>query len=440
MAQRWTVQAVEAAAPDAQVRQAGRRLAVPTPWSDVGVTGTLLFGRCRGSGREPYQVSIDLAGPRYRCTCPSRKFPCKHAVGLLHLWAQGRIDETGVAATFAADWGARHHEQPVRPHERAAAPAGEQTPEQAEAARRRAAEREARVDAGLADLERFLTDLVGRGLASESAARGRLLTAQAARLVDAQAPGLASRLRDLALVTDATPHWPEVLTEGLGRVHLLIRAWQHRADLPDDLAATVRTHVGFTTKTDEVLALPGVTDTWVVVGLRDTQEERVSVRRVWLWGLRTGRPALVMFFAAGGAALTSPLYPGTGVDGTAHFHPGRPALRAVLGDRADQARPIGAWRPAALTVTGARQAWRDALAADPWLEQWPVIIAGRLTAAVDTGFGLQDAAGATLALRGPACWRAAALTGGRECLVLGELSGAGVLPSAVVVDGELVIL
>lgn len=438
MAQRWTVEAVADAAPDAQVRRAGRQLAVPTPWSDVGVTGTLLFGRCRGSGRDPYQVSVDLAGPRYRCTCPSRKFPCKHAIALLYLWAEGHVDEQGVAPTFAADGDARGARHPAHRPERRGA--GEQTPEQAEAALRRAAEREARVDAGVADLERFLTDLVGRGLASDPEARARLLTAQAARLVDAQAPGLAGRLRALALVTDATPRWPEVLTEGLGRVQLLVRAWQHRAALPADLVATVRAHVGFTTRVEDVLARPGVADTWVVVGLRDAEEERVSVRRVWLWGLATGRPALMMFFAAGGATLTSALYPGTSIEATAHFYPGRPALRAAFGDRAEQARPVGPWRPDALTADGARRAWRDALAADPWLEQWPVIVAGRLTAAVDAGFGLQDAAGATLALRGDACWRAAAVTGGRECLVLGELSEAGLLPSAVVLEGELSIL
>lgn len=438
MTQRWAVRAVDDAAPDAQVRQAGRRLAIPTPWTDVGVTGTLLFGRCRGSGKDPYQVSVDLAGPRYRCTCPSRKFPCKHSVALLYLWAEGHVDETGVAAAFAAEWDAGHARQEPRPAERP--PAAPQTPEQADAARRRAAEREARVDAGLADLERVLTDLVGRGLAADAAARGRLLTAQAARLVDAQAPGLAARVRDLALVTDATQHWPEVLTEGLGRVQLLIRAWQRRATLPADLVDTVRAHLGYTTRADEVLARPGLADTWVVVGLRDAEEDRVSVRRVWLWGLTSGRPALVMFFAAGGAALSSALYPGTCVTATAHFYPGRPALRATLGDSVEQARPMGPWRPEGFTVAGARAAWRDALTADPWLEQWPVILAGRLTAAPDAGFGLQDAAGDRLALRGDACWRAAAVAGGDECLVLGELATSGVLPSAVVLDGELVIL
>src|SRR4051812_50102534 len=47
--------------------------------------GTLVFGLCQGSGKLPYEVSVDLATggdrPTMRCTCPSRQFPCKHELG-----------------------------------------------------------------------------------------------------------------------------------------------------------------------------------------------------------------------------------------------------------------------------------------------------------------------------------------------------------------------
>lgn len=431
----WTVRRVDDAAPDDQVRKAGRRLAIPTPWSDVGVTGSLLFGRCQGSGKTPYQVSIDVAGPRYKCTCPSRKFPCKHSVALLYLWAEGRVDESGVA-DFAAEWAGRSAERTARRE----APPVERTPEQEQAALVRAAERDARVDAGLADLSLFLRDLVARGLAADSQHRPRRLREQAVRLVDAQAPGLARRLHDLAEITDATPDWPGRLTEGLGRVHLLVRAWQNRATLPDDLVATVRAHLGFTLRSEDVLATPGVHDTWVVVGLRDADEDRVSVRRVWLWGRTTGRPALVMFFAAGGAALTSNLYPGTELDATLHFYPGRSPLRAVVGERDEHARAVAPWSPPALTVADASRAWRSALAGDPWLGQWPVVMTGRLQKDVGTGFGLLDGAGDSVAVVGESAWAALAVAGGTPSVLSGELSADGLRVGAAVVDGQLVVL
>ena len=64
-----------------------------------------VWGKCQGSGRTPYQVSIDLKAPAYRCSCPSRKFPCKHAVALLLLWAEGAdVAEVSEPSDFANEW------------------------------------------------------------------------------------------------------------------------------------------------------------------------------------------------------------------------------------------------------------------------------------------------------------------------------------------------
>src|SRR5215475_11353657 len=54
--------------------------------------GTLLFGDCKGSGKDNYRPSADFSDPTkpvYRCTCPSHQFPCKHSLALLYAYAQG---------------------------------------------------------------------------------------------------------------------------------------------------------------------------------------------------------------------------------------------------------------------------------------------------------------------------------------------------------------
>src|SRR5881397_2163855 len=54
--------------------------------------GSLLFGDCKGSGADNYRPSADFADPAkpvFRCTCPSRQFPCKHSLALLYAHAQG---------------------------------------------------------------------------------------------------------------------------------------------------------------------------------------------------------------------------------------------------------------------------------------------------------------------------------------------------------------
>ncbi|NFG61015.1 SWIM zinc finger family protein [Clostridium sp. CMCC3677] len=48
---------------------------------------TLIYGECMGSGKKNYIVSVDFINenePVFRCSCPSRQIPCKHATALLY--------------------------------------------------------------------------------------------------------------------------------------------------------------------------------------------------------------------------------------------------------------------------------------------------------------------------------------------------------------------
>ncbi len=48
---------------------------------------TFFMGECKGSGKNPYITSadyIDENHPVFRCSCPSRQFPCKHSLGLMY--------------------------------------------------------------------------------------------------------------------------------------------------------------------------------------------------------------------------------------------------------------------------------------------------------------------------------------------------------------------
>lgn len=47
---------------------------------------TLLYGECKGSGKNLYITTVDFidpSAPVFRCSCPSRQFPCKHALALM---------------------------------------------------------------------------------------------------------------------------------------------------------------------------------------------------------------------------------------------------------------------------------------------------------------------------------------------------------------------
>jgi hypothetical protein len=442
MAERWRPERVTALAPDSASDVAGRRLAVPTPWSDVGYAYPLLWGACRGSGSTPYSVAVDVSEPSYRCSCPSRKFPCKHVLGLLYLWAEGRIDEGGTLSRFAAQWSATRGSG--EGGQAAAEQPGDKTEEKTEAQRvaaaARAAQREERVTTGLAELDRWLADQVTAGLGNS---RPGAIADLAARMVDAQVPGVAGRLRDLArrpmggrTGARAGGAWLDDTLAEYGLLHLLARAWT-RTDLPNDLRATVRSHIGFTVPKETVLSTPPVADTWAVIGMRDSDEEQVSTRRVWLYGTTTGRYALVLFFAQRGMPLDTSLVPGSGIEADLHFYPGRPALRALVADTRDVLQRVR-FTPPEASVAGAVAGWRRVLAEDPWLGSYPCMVHGR--ARLTPSPGIVDRDGDSLRLIGNATLPLLALTGGHAATVFGELEPRGLLPTALLTEEGLVVL
>src|SRR4029077_994310 len=121
----------------------------------------------------------------------------------------------------------------------------------------------------------------------------------AARMIDAQAAGLAERLRALAAVPHSGPGWDGRLLEEYALLRLLAAAGREQAALPPPLRDTVRSRGGFTVRPADVLAsATPVRDHWYVLARRDLDQDRIRTRRVWLSGRRTGRTALVLCFAA----------------------------------------------------------------------------------------------------------------------------------------------
>jgi hypothetical protein len=296
------------------------------------------------------------------------------------------------------------------------------------AAQRRAEQREARVTAGVAELDSWLRDQVRHGLAASQRAGYRHWDEIAARMVDAQAPGLADRLRALAAVPHSGAGWEDRLLEEYALLRLLGAAYQAQDRVCPGLRATVRSRIGFAVRQAEVLATAApVRDRWQVLGARDTDGDRIRTRRTWLRGRRTGRPALVLSFAAAGAPLDDSLAPGTETDADLAFYPGAVPLRAVVAQRQDT---VPAGPPPGTSAAGLLAAYAAALAADPWLERWPAVLDA--VPARDPRPALRDADGGALPLHpgaGP-CWPLFALSGGHPLTVAGEWTPRGLWPLA----------
>ncbi|WP_434595336.1 SWIM zinc finger family protein [Streptomyces sp. A5-4] len=453
---RWTADQVLALAPDDASRKAGSRLGTAGPWSETGSSGSgAVWGLCRGSGGKPYRTVVDMAGssPAYKCSCPSRKFPCKHALGLLLLQA---ADERGLRAAapgaaapgaaapdWAQEWLTARRESAGRQQEQGVAggPDGElgnsAKAVDPEAARRRAERRAERISTGATELEQRLTDLLRGGLATAEQTGYQLWEETAARMIDAQAPGLAARVRELGAIPASGPGWPVRLLEECALLHLLDQAWLGRDRLPEPLAATVRTRVGLTRPAEG----PSVRDHWMVLAQYDTPDAKLVVRRIWLYGRNSGRTALVLSFGAAGRAPEIALPPGLMVDAELTYYAGSGQLRADLGELFGLPVPIDAAPPGAGTAE-AVGAYGVALKDDPWLESWPVVLSGVIPIPAEDGWQLADEKGesalpvAASALSRPGLWKLAALSGGGPVTVFGECGHRGFTPLAAWPDGS----
>jgi hypothetical protein len=443
---RWSAEQVLALAPDASSVAAGRKLSAGSTWSGLGACAqpAVVWGLCRGSGKTPYRAAVDMAGPAFSCSCPSRKFPCKHALGLLLLWAAGGVPDAGEPVDWAQSWLDSRAERVARAQARVQARVEKIAtkdagggPADPVAALRRAERRRDRMAGGLAELEQWLRDQVRTGLAAAPRGGYTAFDAVAARMVDAQVPGVAAVLRRLGSVVASGEGWPGRLLEEYALLHLLAAAGRSVTAAggdADGLPATLLTHLGVGVAKEEVLARPAVRDRWAVLGLRDEVEERLSVRRVWLRGERSARMALVMSFAVAGQSLDATLLPGSAVPADLHFYPGRVQLRALVGAGHG---PVG--RPGQVTGAGlesALQAWSQALARDPWTPGWPVVVADALPVSHGGRWWLTCGDEALpLVGQGESVWTLVAVCGGRATSVLAEVVPGGVRVISVLAPG-----
>jgi len=499
--QRWSRDQVLALAPDAPSKKAAQGVATPGKWSLRGTTGDVVFGECKGSGAKPYLAAVDLTEPAYRCSCPSRKFPCKHALGLLLLWSADEVPEAEAVPPWTAEWLAQRADRAAKSASRVEAARAEAA--RTEAARAEAARTEAghsaaaenpdgvarpdgsdsaagldrapgvggvsgagggglegvggaqavaglggrgaesvrhtRVAAGLAELERWLADQVRQGLsgAAESDWDGL-----AKRLIDAQAPGVAGIVSRLARVR-AGDGWPGRLLEEYALLNLLAVAYRQRAELPAELAQTVLMRVGFPVTREEVLAGPVTRDRWDVLGSRDEEQDRLAARRVWLRGRRTGRAALILSFAPPGQALDASLVTGTTIDADLVFYPGASPLRALVATRHRTPEPTAVQGDGSVVAEGKVP---PGVTPEEAMEEIAAVLAGDPWAD-SWPIVLADVVPEESALGGfplhpriGDIWRLLAVSGGRPVTVAAEWTPRGIRPLTTWDEAEATVI
>ncbi|GAB3866177.1 hypothetical protein GCM10028824_06380 [Hymenobacter segetis] len=438
----------------------GQELLKPAKWANLGRTETAAWGDCAGSGSKPYLTGIDLTEPAFKCSCPSRVFPCKHGAGLILLMArQPELFGGNTPPAWLAEWLEKRQQSqekkaekpaskvskatvatelladeasPVSPFVREETAAVE-TPLQSQTTPAVDPKRLARMAAGAEDLIAWLEDLMRAGLATLDKQPPKFWESQAARLVDHQLPGLAATLRELATLRHAHADWPPRLLGRLGELYLLTRTFQNLPNLAPDARAEVLQQVGINLKKEDLLAnATPVADSWRVLGQFRWEEDRLTARRTWLHGRKTGQTALVLEFSFGGQPFNTPFIPHGAYLGELVFYPGLLPLRAApVNVKFDGTVPETVVPPGQ-SISQLLNDYASALARQPWLREWPATLAQVLpTRQPDGRWLLHHPEDGALPLRfadEDVPWQLLAQSGGHPLTLFGEWDGRAFRP------------
>lgn len=316
---------VLALAPDEASKKAGKALASPSPWTSKGVSDRALWGECQGSGSKPYQTQVDLSNIAFKCSCPSRKFPCKHGLGLLLLYARQQSTFTdSKEPAWVTDW----IEKRTAREEKKTSEEAKPIDEAAQAKRQQA--RQQKVSSGMEELQRWMKDMVRNGIHTLPEKGPGWFENMIKRMVDAQAPGLANMLRNLAETSFYAESWQHPFMDQLISLYLLTQGYHHIQSLPERLQQDIRTAIGFTQNQETLKAQEGITDTWLVLEKQSIEIDNITTERYWLYGTASRQYALVLQFVVRGQGSQLTLTPGLLVTAELVFYPSQLPMRALI--------------------------------------------------------------------------------------------------------------
>lgn len=204
-----TEQMILLQAPNPAAAENGRKLSKKGSFSALRRTedGTLYWAECAGSGKTPYRVSIDWTDPDApvcRCSCPSRQFPCKHALGLMFEQLSGKEFEP---ADIPQDIAEKRARQAARAAKKEAAADAPPKPKKSNDAARK--KKLARQLEGLDMAEKMVDDLLTSGLGALAGSSAQTYEKLAKDLGSCYLTGPQTAFTRIALAVRTVQQHPE---------------------------------------------------------------------------------------------------------------------------------------------------------------------------------------------------------------------------------------
>ena len=201
-----TEELVRSLAPNPAAFANAQKISRSGEFSGLSVTSDkiLIFGECKGSGKNPYRTSADFSGksPVCRCTCPSRQFPCKHGLAIMLEYLAGKdFTEADVPEDIAAK-----REKIAKKTETAASGEAKPAPKQNKSAAAKKLKKQAE---GLDLAEQFVNDVFSRGVSSINRTSAAQYKSLAKQLGDYYLPEPMAIVMDIVTAAEALSAEPD---------------------------------------------------------------------------------------------------------------------------------------------------------------------------------------------------------------------------------------
>jgi hypothetical protein len=387
-------------APDASSLKSGKDLGNPKKWLNYTCNERVLWGEMQGSGKDPYRTQIDLVATAFKCSCPSRKFPCKHGLGLLLVFAKNfsLVTKSDDEPAWVKEWMDKRQTKA----EAKAAPEPVEVDDKTEEKRakekaKRDNDRLSLVQAGAAELELLLKDLLRGGFLSIPEKGTAFFEKTAARMVDAKATGLANQVKGFSKINFYSGNaWHSEVLAQAAETFLLLESFKNIEKQTPTVQEDIRSLVGWNQKKNELLEAENsdkVTDKWLVLARSTEQEDDLTIQKHWLLGAESGRYALILDFGYKNTAIPTLLVTGTLTQAELVFYPSNMPFRAVIKNQGSNTTAIQLPILPLANWLKAQDVFVEKLSLFPWADELPLFLSQLMLIQHENVWFLRDTEG-----------------------------------------------
>jgi len=234
------------------------------------------------------------------------------------------------------------------------------------------------------------------------------------RLIDNQAPGLASMMASLHDLPVDSTFWKQQFVSSVSRIYMLASAICNIESLPPEWQLEVLMLSGVSYPQAEVLSTEAVSDSWMCLAATRSTFNSMVMTRTWFVGQKSRRFACNVEFVAGTHHITTTLSNGGCYSADFHFYPGIHSMRVLY---QQICRMYQVFVPQAYSgIDTALAICRRAFADNPFMLDIPLIVCGLRIARIDNLLYIADAGCRVFPIKysSDAYPRLLAYTGGQE--------------------------